>query len=508
MLRYSHRPSAAPRPAPRQRDGKEDIPSRPGGGGLGRGWKTRLKPVALALALVAGPAAASDDMKALLAEMKRLADRVEALEKNNRELEKSLTSERLSEKEPELTTRLKAVEFQALSMQKQARQIEALEGITVGASLTGVAQRANREAAAGAAARQSRANYRGDVSVTLPGGEMGDVDGRIFTHFRFGQGNGIGLRPTFTSTPNTTAFETGAGADDSFAILAQAWYQLKVPLPRDGVKANSKEHLHLTFGKIDPFVFFDQNAAADDESTKFLNNAFVHNPLLDSGGDTGADKYGFAPGAILQYVNERNKAETWGLSLGAFGSGAGANFSGSLADPFVIAQADTTWRLSHLPGNYRAYVWSNGRGIGYDGIERRHAGFGMSLDQKASESLTLFGRYGHQVKGKVRFDRALTLGGEIAGNAWGRGADSFGAAFGLLRTAAAYRGDSTTLDLDGDGTLDAQASGSERIAELYYRYRVNGRFELTPDFQVIQRPGGDGGARSVRILGLRAKVGF
>ena len=223
----------------------------------------QLKPIALAAALVAGPAAASDDMKAVLAEMKRLADRVEALEKQNKELEKSLASERLSEKEPEIVTRLKAVEFQTLSMQKQARQIEALEGISVGASLTAVGQRASRDGLpAGAASRQSRANYRGDVSVTLPGGEMGDIEGKIFTHFRFGQGNGVGLRPTYTSTPNTTAFETNAGPDDSFAILAQAWYQLTVPLPRDGLKANSKEHIHLTAGKIDSFVFFDQNAAA------------------------------------------------------------------------------------------------------------------------------------------------------------------------------------------------------------------------------------------------------
>jgi hypothetical protein len=467
----------------------------------------RPRTIALTLALAAGPAVAGDDMKALLAEVKRLADRVEALEKHNRELEKSLASERLSEKEPELVTRLKAVEFQTLSMQQQARKIEALEGISVGASLTAVGQRASRDGVAGYASRQSRANYRGDVSVTLPGGEMGDIEGRIFTHFRFGQGNGVGLRPTFTSTPNTTAFETSAGPDDSFAILAQAWYQLKVPLPRDGIKADSREHFHFTAGKIDSFVFFDQNAAADDESAKFLNNAFVHNPLLDSGGDIRADTYGFAPGAILQYVNERDKSRVWSLSLGAFGSGPGANFSGSMGKPYVIAQADTTWRFNHLPGNYRAYLWTNGRGPGYDGITRRHSGIGLSADQKVADSVTLFGRYGRQGAGKVRFDRALTLGAEIAGNAWGRGADSLGAAFGLLRTSSDYRRDSVALDLDGDGALDPRASGTERIGEIYYRFRVNSLLELTPDLQFIQRPGGNDSA-TIKVVGLRAKLGF
>jgi hypothetical protein len=465
----------------------------------------------LAAVLAAGFAAPvlADDMATVLAEMKRLAARVEALEQQNKAREKSLASERLSEKEPELATRLKAVEFQTLSMQKQARQIEALEGITVGASLTGVAQKVGAGHTA-SGTDETRANYRGDISVTLPGGTIGNAEGKLFGHFRFGQGTGIGLRPTYTSSANSTAFQTNAGADDSFGILAQAWYQLKLPLLNDGSKANAREHLHLTAGKIDPFVFFDQNAAADDESTRFMNNAFVHNPLLDSGGDIRADAYGFAPGAIVQYANERQKGAEWGLSLGVFGSGPGANFTGSLAGPFVIAQAETAARINYLPGNYRAYLWHNGRGNGYDGIERKHAGIGFSADQKVTDELTLFGRYGHQLKGKVRFDRALTLGGELGGNLWGRAADSLGLAIGALRTSSDFRNDSPTLDADGDAVPDFgyQASGAEKQLELYYRFRLNGKVELTPDLQWIRQPGGNAAAPTVKVLGLRAKVGF
>ena len=336
-----------------------------------------MRPVLTLLAMtlaaaVAMPAVAADDT-ALLAELKRLTQRVEALEQQNKEMEKSLTSERISENEPEVITRLKAVEYQTLSIQKQARQIEALEGISVGASLTGVVQKASE------GNQGTLANYRGDVAVALPGGEIGNTEGKIFAQLRFGQGDGVALgglgSRAYTSTPNTTAFQLAGGpADDSTVILAQAWYQLATPLLRDGTKANAREHLHLTFGKIDPFVFFDQNAAADDESVKFINNAFVHNPLLDSGGDIGADTYGFAPGAIAQYVNEREKGSEWGLSLGVFGAGRGADFTGSLSSPLVIAQAETAARLNYLPGNYRTYLWSNGRGAGYDGVERRHSG--------------------------------------------------------------------------------------------------------------------------------------
>jgi hypothetical protein len=472
-----------------------------------------MKQKLIAAVLAAGFAAPvlANDMAAVLAEMKRLAARVEMLEQQNKALEKSLSSERLSEKEPEIATRLKAVEFQTLSMQKQARQIESLEGITVGASLTGVMQKVGaRDTANGV--DETRANYRGDISVTLPGGEMGNAEGKIFAHFRFGQGTGIGLRPTYTSGANTTAFQTSAGSDDSFGILAQAWYQLSIPLMADGMKANAREHLHLTAGKIDPFVFFDQNGAADDESAKFMNNAFVHNPLLDSGGDIRADAYGFAPGVIAQYVNEKQKGSEWGLSLGAFGTGAGANFSGSLAGPLVIAQAETAVRFNYLPGNYRAYLWHNGRGRGatYDQIERKHAGIGFSADQKITDDVTLFGRYGHQLKGTVRFDRALTVGGELTGNLWGRAADSLGLAFGALRTSADFRRDSLTIDADADGNADFgyQASGAEKQMELYYRFKLNDKVELTPDFQWIRQPGGNAAAPTVKVFGLRAKVGF
>lgn len=459
----------------------------------------RARVIALACALASCPAFASDDISTLKAELTRLVQRIELLERHNQALEQSLNSERLSENDPELATRLKAVEFQTLAMQKQTRLVDALDGVSVGASLVSVAQNAN---AAGSAsgARESRANYRGDITVTLPGNSKSDVEGTIFTHLRFGQGTGVGLRPTYTSTANSTAFETGAGADDSFAVLAQAWYQLKISLG-DGPKANSRHSLTLTGGKLDPFVFFDQNRIADDESSKFLNNAFVHNPLLDSGGDVGADAYGFAPGLIAQYRNTENKGAEWGLSMGVLGSGPGANFSGGLRSPTVIVQAERQAVINYLPGTYRAYAWTNGRAVGYDGVERRHTGWGLSVDQQVSDSLSLFSRYGHQARGQSRFDRAVTVGAEWAGNAWGRSADSLGLALGALRTGTNFRADAPQLPDYG-----YTASGWERLAELYYRIKVNSNLELTPDLQLIRRPAGDGAARSVTVLGLRAKV--
>lgn len=442
-----------------------------------------------------------------------LAQRVKALEENNARTESALDSYRISEKDPEIVMRLKDIEIRTLSMRKQARTIESLEGITAGASLVMVAQRANNSAVAAGSAG-SALNYRSDVSVTLPGGLIGNAEGRIFAQFRLGQGNGLALNNTLTSTPNTTAFSL-TNPDDSTAMLAQAWYQLDVPLPFGGHKPLSREHLEINVGKIDPFVFFDQNAAADDESAKFLNNVFVHNPLLDSGGDAGVDAYGFTPGVRVAYHNDTGKPEWWRASLGMFGAGNGAAYERSFSSPFVIGQLEFGRKFfGGLDGTYRLYAWRNGQTVAYqnkfDTAVERHSGWGASIDQRIGDATTVFGRYGNSLNGNVRFDQALTLGAEFGGNYWNRSADGLGVALGWLRTGKGFRDNSATLDIDTDGNPDFvyTATGSEQLAEIYYRLRLNKNLELTPDFQLIRQPGGDKTASTAKVIGLRAKASF
>jgi hypothetical protein len=415
------------------------------------------------------------------------------------------------EKEPEIVTRLKDVEFRTLSMQKQARAIKSLEGITASGSLVMVGQRrVNQPATTG----DSALNYRGDVAVTLPGGSIGNADGKIFAHFRLGQGKGITLDKTLTGTPNSTAFQL-TNRDDSTALLAQAWYQLDVPMPFGGHKPDSREHLEINVGKIDPFVFFDQNAAADDESAKFLNNVFVHNPLLDSGGDAGVDAYGFTPGIRIAYHNETGKPESWGMSLGVFGAGNGAGYERSFTSPFVIGQLEFGSKFfGGLSGTYRLYAWRNGQSTAYknesDTATEHHSGWGASIDQRIGDATTMFGRYGQNTGGKVRFNRALTLGAEFGGNYWNRSADSLGVAFGWLRTSKDFRDNSSTLDANADGTpdFDYAATGSEKLAEIYYKFYLNKNLELTPGFQVIRQPGGDNFASTLKVINFRAKASF
>ncbi|MBR7792171.1 carbohydrate porin [Undibacterium sp. FT147W] len=431
----------------------------------------------------------------------KLEPRIKAIEEQNAKIEKGLENDGVSQYEPELTARLKAVEYQSLNMQKSARTVSALDGVTAGVSLTTVAQHPG-EMPAGSHIHNSQLNYRGDVTVSLPLPNSGDIENKMVAAFRLGQGIGLNGVRSFAK-PNASAFRVSSTSpDDSVAVLGQAWYQATIPLPFGGFKPRSREKLEINFGKMDPFSFFDQNAVANDETRQFLNTVFVHNPLLDAGGDIGVDANGFTPGFRVSYLNEVNKAEPWRLSFGVFGAGQGANYTRFFSSPLVIAQVEKQFKsFGGLNGNVRAYYWRNGQAAQYSGDVAAHSGWGISADQRVSDNVALFGRYGHQLTGRVSFDRALTFGAEFGGGLWQRGADALGVSLGWLRTSNQFRNDAPTL-----ADFGFAASNAERVAEIYYRYRVNKQFELSPDLQLISRPAGNSDASLVKLFGVRAQI--
>ena len=483
---------------------------------------------AAGLGSLAMPAFAAKPDPALL---EKLAARMEKLEARNAELEKEvktlksdnekiakgLDSDRISQYEPELTARLKAVEKDALDMKKSSKVIEKLDGLKAGASLTTVAQKPSGFPH-GTKDANSQLSYRADATIELPLEAVGDVEHKLFGHFRMGQGLGLNTPASniglFASAPNASAFRaSGSNPDDSVAILAQAWYQASIPLPYGGFKPHSREKLELTFGKIDIFGFFDQNTAAGDESKQFLNSVFVHNPLLDAGGEVAVDANGFQPGFIAAYLNETNKAEPWRVSLGFFGAGEqGASYQKSFNSPLAMLQVEKQLKLfGGLSGNYRAYAWHRSDVPELDGATTgTHTGVGLSFDQRVGDGINLFGRYGQLTQGELAFDRALSLGAEVNGSYWGRGGDAIGIGGAWLHSSSDYRRVGGEGDLIGDGTgiFTYTPSGAEKVAELYYRFRISPQFDVSPDFQWIGRPGANSKADSVKVVGVRANVAF
>lgn len=487
---------------------------------------------ALVAAGLALPALAGPNDAAML---EKLAARMEKLEARNAELEKQvkelkgesqaiaagLDSPRLSDSEPELTVRLKAVEKDQLNMKKAAKIAEGLEGIKVSASLATVAQKAYG-LPDGVENGTSQLNYRADVSVELPLAPVGDIDHKLFAHLRMGQGLGLNAAFSnlghFASAPNALAFRaSGSSPDDSVTILGQAWYQASIPLPFLGFKPYSRETLELTFGKMDIFGFFDQNAGAGDESKQFLNSVFVHNPLLDAAGEVGVDANGFQPGFVASYLNWFDKPQPWRVSVGLFGAGdRGSNYQRSLSSPLLMVQAEKQLRFDGLLGNYRVYGWNRSQGTDFDGTQAKHTGIGISIDQRVGDGVTLFARYGKLIKGELPFNQAFTAGAEFSGSYWGRAADAIGIAGAWLQSGKGYRaagGSGCAGGFDANdqcisGAFTYLPQGAEKLAEVYYRYRISPQFQISPDFQYVANGGGNADAKSVKVFALRANIAY
>lgn len=494
-----------------------------------RAWQPRALALALAAtglcssAAAAGKAPEKKTDPAVAEQLQKLMERMQQLEQRNAELEqqvKALAAKPAAPTAPATAAttppaagsdwgRLGALEQQVKALVRPA-EVDADEGLKVETSLVAVGQRLG-SGGSDTGHSQGRLNYRGDVEVTVPLGTvsaLGDARFSGFGHLRFGQGSGVALRPSHTATVNSVPFEAGAGSDETYAIIGQAWGQLEWDLGGSRFNDLPSNRVEMNLGKIDIFGFFDQNAVAGDEGAQFLNNVFVHNPMLDSGGDIAADAYGFAPGLRVAYIDEgEDRGWGWGASFGIFGSGAGANFSAGPRRPLVIGQVEfSPKQINGEPrGTYRLYAWTNGQTTDLSGeAAQRHSGYGISVDEKLGREWNLFGRWGQRTSGDGAFDKALTFGFEHGGRAWGRGNDAVGLAAGFVHTSGEWA-QATALDTSLVGFA---ARGNEQIVEAYYRWKLNDHLELTPDLQWIRRAGGNGDAPNFMAVGLRAAVGF
>lgn len=425
------------------------------------------KLLVLALAgLTATPALAVDN-EALLQEVRRLAERVAQLEVANAKLEAAQGKPA----DPALATRVEEVENAVVALRDKPSGIPALDGVSVGTSLLMVAQNSR-----GGAGDSSQMSARADVEVELPGGSIGAAQGKLFGHLRAGDGDGVDTGAF--ATANATAFNLPQ------PVLMQAWYQLDIPV---GGQSGDLGQVEVTLGKIDPFGFFDGNNVADDESEQFLNLAFIHNPLLDAGGDIGVGEHGASPGLRVAYVSDVNGGNHVTAALGLFGAGDGANYLDTFEKPMVIGQLEYAGKtFAGRAGAYRLYTWTNGNAVDLSDTPERHTGWGVSLDQEVADHVSLFSRIGVSTEGKLAFDRAFTLGAQFGGGLWGRENDRIGLAAGWL---------------DGEDK-------AETPVELYYAWQLNDQVQVSPSLQWIGNPGGDPAAEDVTVISLRAKASF
>jgi hypothetical protein len=311
----------------------------------------------------------------------------------------------------------------------------------------------------------------------------------VFAHVRSGLGAGVQLaNGTFSSTPNTTVF---AGQDESIhhnnTTLYQLWLQTTKPITKT-------LSWRATLGQIDPPSFFDDNAFAHDESEAFMNNVFVHNPLLDSGGSYGVDELGSAPGGVFELIHAFSGEATLRASMGVFGRGNGTEHHKGLSNPSHIAQVhlDNFKILGHR-SSLAVYTWQNpALANANDGTLEKQTGWGASFDHDLTDDIGVFARYGHGIKGLRTFDQATTLGAQLKGGLWGRENDHIGFAFASIKPEFSNVDDPK----------------KEKPHEMYYSLPVHENMALSFNVQHVSAPSGDATLPSHRHYGVRLKWGF
>lgn len=138
------------------------------------------------------------------------------------------------------------------------------------------------------------------------------------------------------------------------------------------------QRLALTAGRLDLTNYFDQNALANDESTQFLSDALVNNQMLglSSNGTGVAAEFDAKTGFRLKFGFQQSNTDA-------------TNLSDSM---YTLSEMGYTFTPFALPeGAYR--VWFRTDNTAEETIRK---GVGISLDQKLTPVVGIFGRYGTQ----------------------------------------------------------------------------------------------------------------
>ena len=181
--------------------------------------------------------------------------------------------------------------------------------------------------------------------------------------------------------------------------LREAWLMTELANQRVG----------LTLGRVDLTNYFDHNAAANDETSQFLSDALVNNPML------GLTENGVGLAAV--YDPKSGFTAKFGYQQS---SSTAQNLSDSLFYLAEVTKLFTPFNLGE--GNYRAWFRTdNSSGATLNA-------YGVSVDQKLTAALTVFGRAGSAQTGGSPRDSFFSLGiqlknGVVANpeDAWGLG---------------------------------------------------------------------------------------
>lgn len=314
--------------------------------------------------------------------------------------------------------------------------------------------------------------------------------GLALIHLEPGQGDTVEPELSLFSNVNRDTNDTGSDVP-----VTELWYEHYF----------FSKQIALTFGKLDPANYVDQNQYAFDETTQFLARIFRNNPAIEWPDDnTLGGRFILAPSQIPY------------MSLEAAYFDADNDWEQVFNDPFVSVQLNLKPSSAfnadpeQWDGNYRLFWWINCRDhskllrAGTADTERINTGFGVSCDQMLTDEFGVFGRFGWQRPdveivsanpNAAPAEFSWSGGMQMTGKHWDRPDDVLACAVGQLFPSEEYK------DAGHDGS-------GEGHMELYYKVQILKCVALTPDLQLIWNPNGVDADNPILVYGIRGQLDF
>jgi len=421
--------------------------------------------------------------------LRKMQARIEALEKKVADQDSYIAKQRVES----ATQQVKITEYESKLSQLDEKlhrevgaPIQLMEGLEIGAGGTMIVQGTNNvnNAASDVQKKVSRTDASYSADITL-GKEFKEVGGKAFLHLESGQGAGLEDNLTLYSNVNRDA------DNNNNVRLTEFWYE----------QGLFKDRAALTFGKLDPTAYFDNNEVANDETTQFLGRIFRNSPTIEFPDNTAGIRLAYLPVEWLE------------LGYGVFDGNSDWEKIGD--NLFNIGQVTFKTKFLGLPGNYRFLGWNNNvyhtKWLDTEKTKEANYGFGLSFDQKVTDIVTLFTRYGWQnpkvynpdimATGDLNYSltHSWSSGFQVEGKPWGREKDVFAFAVGQVIPSDDYKKATDRL------------AKTEGHLEAYYRIFVNDHLSISPDFQYIWNPFGKDVADDtspIFVGGMRAQVDF
>ncbi len=265
-----------------------------------------------------------------------------------------------------------------------------------------------------------------------------------------------------------------------------------------------EDELALQVGKINFARHFDTSEYANDETSQFLNGAFINNPTIP------------IPDYCLGAVVSVRLADGWAVVAGVGDAEANGRTTGFATtfdgDDYYFYDLEMAFRAEWgsprgpLLGNYRVGVWYDPRpraSSGSDNPYRNGAGVYTSVDQvllrenddpEDSQGLGVFARYGHTDERRNDLTDFWSLGFQYQGLFPGRDEDVLGVGF--------------AQGLFSDAVGSPSAADLESVLEVYYSLKITPWAAVSPAVQYLTNPGGDRAVAEAVVVGVRAQVAF